>query len=152
MPRRTTRSRPARGLTRVVRTRAARAGGDEVGACCEGEAWGDFEKDKNKGEVTDEGEKEEGKETITDEGFGEDDGEDERKNESDEGCGDPSGRTRACRGEEGEAISGGGGEKKKSETNSAIGLEAIFGGASTREGLGGAHKVRLVCRAPRWSL
>ncbi len=73
--------------------KGSEGGGDEVGAGCEGKAWGDFEKDKNESEVTDEGEKEKGEETITDEGFGEDDREDERKNEGDEGCGDPSGRT-----------------------------------------------------------
>ena len=124
----------------------------ELGSLGEGEAGGDFEKDENEGEVADEGEKEEGEKAIPDEGFRENDREDEGKNNGDEGGGDPGGGTGSCRGEKGEGVGGGGSKKEKGESNSAIGLEAIFGGTSASEGFGGAHKVRLVCRAPRWSL
>ena len=83
--------------------------------------------------------------------FGQDDRENQRKDENDENCGDPGGRSCPCRGEKGEGVGSGSGDQKEGEANDAIVFEATFRGRTAGQ-IGAAHKVRLVCLSPRCSL
>ncbi len=113
---------------------------------------GQPQQEKDEREVSDESQKEEPEQAVPDKGLRKHQGKNQRQHEGGEKDRDPCRRRMGGGRQQGEAVGQDAGEEEQSRAKAGIGIEEVFVDGPPDERHRGAHRVRLVWRAPRCSL